>query len=273
MEHSIVVILLIGHSREVDYLKVVSLASGSKGNAYIVESGGEALLIDCGISYCKLKNIEFSAVLITHSHTDHISGLGTLLRHRDVPIYTNFATAEKIVHDCRVQDNAIVCFENGQEFEIGRFGVHPFSIPHDTEDPVGYLIKAEGVTYFHGTDIGTPLDSIGLKLSEADIATLESNHDSQLLRTSNRPPLLIQRIAGNRGHLSNDQACELVERFVTSKLKWLALAHLSRDCNAPHLAECAMKATLAKMKRTDILLQVLSQDESGEIMEVLGENA
>ena len=141
----------------------------------------------------------------------------------------------------------------------------PFSIPHDTSDPVGFLVSAGGETYFHGTDIGTPLDSIGLKLAEADFATLESNHDPVLLRQSGRHPSLIQRIAGPRGHLSNDQACELVRRFASPRLKSLALAHLSRDCNVPRIAEEAMRSTLMEMGRPDVVLKVLSQDETIEV--------
>ena len=134
--------------------------------------------------------------------------------------------------------------------------VAAFSVPHDTSDPVGYILKADGETYFHGTDIGTPLDSIGLKLAEATIATLESNHDPVMLRTSGRPPYLIQRIAGPRGHLSNDQACDLVRRFASPWLRKLYLAHLSHQCNAVHLAIEAMKETFKEIGRADIELEV-----------------
>ena len=246
-------------------MRVVSLASGSKGNAYLVEHCGEALLIDCGVCYKKLKGVEFSAVIVTHSHSDHVCGLPTLLKHRDVPVFANAMTAEATSCECGVPEDAFVCFENGQSFDIGPFSVSPFSIPHDTSDPVGFLVSAGGETYFHGTDIGTPLDSIGLKLAEADFATLESNHDPVLLRQSGRHPSLIQRIAGPRGHLSNDQACDLVRRFASPKLKSLALAHLSRDCNVPRMAEEAMRSTLIEMGRGDVVLKVLSQDETIEV--------
>ena len=245
-------------------MKVVSLASGSKGNAYLVEHDGESVLIDCGVCYKKLKSLEFSAVLVTHSHGDHASGLKTLLSRRDIPVFANAMTAEAIVHECGVTEDSFVCFENGQSFEIGPFCISPFSIPHDTSDPVGFLVKVQvaGETYFHGTDIGTPLDSIGVKFAEADIATLESNHDSVMLATSGRHPSLVRRISGPRGHLSNDQACELVRRFASPRLKKLALAHLSLDCNVPRIAEEAMKATLLGMDRADVELKVFSQDEA-----------
>ena len=237
-------------------MKVIPLASSSSGNAYVVETEGSAVLVDCGICYKRLKDIAIDAVLITHSHTDHVSGLNTLLKHRDIPVYANAMTAEAVAYECKLDDSAFVCFENGQEFEVGAFTVSAFSIPHDTSDPVGYLLRADGETYFHGTDIGTPLDSIGLKLAEATIATLESNHDPVMLRTSGRPPSLIQRIAGPRGHLSNDQACDLVRRFASPRLRKLYLAHLSHQCNAEHLALNAMLETLREIGRADVELEI-----------------
>lgn len=246
-------------------MRIVSLASGSKGNAFIVEHDGSAVLVDCGVPYGALAACEFDAVLLTHSHIDHVSGLKSLLRRRDVPVYANLMTAESVAHAYGTPESAFVCFENGQPFDVGAFSVSAFSIPHDTSDPVGFLVSAGGETYFHGTDIGTPLDSIGVKLAGADVATLESNHDPVMLRTSGRPPSLIQRIAGPRGHLSNDQACDLVRRFASPRLRRLALAHLSRDCNSPHLAEGAMRETLRGMGREDVVLKTLSQDEAVEI--------
>ena len=256
-------------------MRIASLASGSKGNAYVVEQDGAALLIDCGLSCRELRHrltaigLEpeaISAVVFTHSHDDHIKGLQVF--HRRFPqaeLFANLMTAESIAALAGVDEGDFCCFENGQSFDVGPFSVAPFAIPHDTSDPVGYLVTAGGTTYFHGTDIGTPLDSVGLKLAAADVATLESNHDPVMLRTSGRPPSLIKRIAGPRGHLSNDQACDLVRRFASPRLKRLALAHLSQDCNVPHLAAGAMKTTLEEMKRTDVELKILSQDEVVEV--------
>ena len=239
-------------------MKVVPLASSSSGNAYVVETEGSAVLVDCGICYKSLRDIAVDAVLITHSHSDHISGLKALLKHRDIPVYANVMTAEAVAHECGIDDSSFVCFENGQEFEVGAFTVAAFSVPHDTSDPVGFLLRADGETYFHGTDIGTPLDSIGLKLAEATIATLESNHDPVLLKTSGRPPCVVQRISGPRGHLANWEAAELVKKFASPRLKKLMLAHLSHQCNAAHLALGTMRETLREIGREDIVLEVLS---------------
>jgi phosphoribosyl 1,2-cyclic phosphodiesterase len=259
-------------------VRIVSLSSGSNGNACVVEHDGAAILIDCGIGPRTLKKrmadsmeyppSSFEAVLLTHSHSDHVCGLKSLVsRNPDIPVYANEMTAETVVHDCGLPGDSFACFENGQSFSVGPFEVSPFSIPHDTSDPVGFLVRAwpsgatdRPLTYFHCTDVGTPLDSVGLKLAEADVATLESNHDPVLLKTSGRSPSLIQRICGPRGHLSNEQACELVVRFASPHLRVLALAHLSGDCNAPHVAHGAMSDALARMGRSDVALKVLSRN-------------
>ena len=252
-------------------MRVVSLASGSAGNAYCVEAAGEILLIDCGISCrelvkrCRMAGLDpkrIVAAVFTHNHTDHVKGLETFhSRFPQVALYANWMTAEAVEAVTGVSEQEFAMFENGQPFEVGPFEVKPFSIPHDVPDPVGYLVKAEGHVYFHATDVGAPLDSVGVNLAEADIATLESNHDPEMLCLSMRPECLKRRIRGDRGHLSNDDAASLVRRFASARLKRLALAHLSRECNAPHLAEAAMRSALDGMGRGDIELTLLGQSE------------
>lgn len=251
-------------------MTVVSLASGSRGNACCVFASGGAIMIDCGLGPRELKSRAAAAgvdlglvsgLLLTHSHDDHIRGLGAFHRHFPaVRLFANMMTAEASAWHQEIDLDDFDSFENGQPFDAGPFEISAFSVPHDTSDPVGYLVRADDQTYFHGTDIGTPLDSIGENLAEADIATLESNHDIALLHGSGRPWPLIQRIAGPRGHLSNDQACDLVRRFASSRLRKLRLAHLSQECNAPHIAERAMRETLAGAGLGDVDLGVLSQD-------------
>ncbi|MGN0855124.1 MAG: MBL fold metallo-hydrolase [Kiritimatiellia bacterium] len=256
-------------------MRVVSLASGSKGNAYCVEAQGAVLLIDCGLCCRELERrlraaglapAQIVAAAFTHNHGDHVDGLPVFHRHYPaVELLSNLMTAGAIASQQKMDEADFSPFENGQEFDIGPFRVRAFSIPHDVPDPVGYLVTADGETYFHCTDCGTPIDSVGVKLAEADVATLESNHDPVMLHDSPRHESLKHRIRGPRGHLSNDQAADLVRRFASPRLKRLALAHLSGECNVPHLAENTMRATLAEMNRADIALRILAQDEIVEI--------
>lgn len=234
-----------------------------------MEDGACRLLIDCGLSLRALERrlaeagagaAAFDAVLVTHSHDDHVAGLRRLVDRTGATLYANAMTAEAVCARQGVAEEAFALFENGQSFDVGSFAILPFSIPHDTSDPVGYLVTAaDGTAYFHGTDIGTPLESIGAYFARADWATLESNHDPVMLRQSGRAESLVRRIAGPRGHLSNDDACAFVRRFASARLKRLALAHLSEDCNAPHLAERAMRETLRDIRRDDVVLRVLPQ--------------
>ena len=259
-------------------MKFASLASGSGGNAYVVESQGKLLLIDCGICHRELKKRleavgfcidDICGVVVTHEHTDHVKGLAVFhKRHPDIPFYANLMTAEAVESLCNSLAGTFTIFENGMPFGIGPFEVAAFSIPHDVCDPVGYMVKADGATYFHATDIGSPLDSIGVKLRDADIATLESNHDIVLLNSSARPESLKARIRGPRGHLCNEDAAALVRRFASPRLRHISLAHISSECNEPLMAQRVMLSTLAEINRTDISLEILSQDEPGEIVEL-----
>ena len=256
-------------------MRMVSLASGSGGNAYCVEAAGAVLLIDCGISCrelvkrCRAAYIDprrIVAVLVTHNHTDHVRGLDTFRKcFPDAPFYANMMTADAVAAATGVDAAGFCLFENGQPFEAGPFEVSAFSIPHDVPDPVGFTVRAEGATYFHATDVGSPLDSVGMHLADADVATLESNHDPVLLSGSARPESLKQRIRGPRGHLSNSDAAGLVRRFASPRLKALALAHISAECNEPHLAEAEVCAALAEAALPGVRLSVLSQDEPVEI--------
>ena len=265
-------------------MKFTSLASGSSGNAYCIESGGEALLIDCGISCRRLvracgdAGIDFSAIsgiVFTHNHEDHISGLSTLhSRFPAIRLFANMMTAEAIASKTGVDEEDFALFENLQRFDVGVFSVLPFSVPHDVPDPVGFLVSANGKTYFHATDVGTPLDSIGRHISEADIVTIESNHDPVLLAGSSRPESLKQRIRGQRGHLSNDDAGKVAVDLVRRGVRVIILGHLSGENNFPELAYqsvCTMLQLEGIEPGRDVMLSVASRDGASGMFVIGGQ--
>lgn len=256
-------------------MRTVSLASGSKGNAYLAGDGENMLLVDCGIGprtlRARLRAVGLGldalrAVLITHEHDDHVCGLAALQRLKPgLPVYLNLSTADAVCFRCRdVDDSAFRIFENDSDFEIGPFAVRAFPVMHDVADPVGFFVACGGANYFHATDLGEATAAAGRLFAEADLATLESNHHLPLLRASGRPPSLICRIEGSCGHLSNDQAADFAAAFASARLRHLALAHLSRDCNAPHLALETMREALDRAGRKSVDIGVLAQDCPGE---------
>ena len=250
--------------------------SGSKGNALAIRSGGTLLLLDCGFSCRELEKrmtacgvcpADVTAVLFTHDHDDHCKGIATFhKRHPLVPLYANGNTADAIATLTGVEDGWRI-FETGEPFAIGDVSVSAFSIPHDAADTVGYLFSDAASSLFVATDMGVPTLPVKYALARATCAVLESNHDPTLLACSDRPVSLKQRISGRCGHLSNQDAADLVREVAPPNLKTLLLAHLSRPCNAPHLALESMREALKDIGRRDVALAALDQDEPSDLYE------
>ncbi len=250
--------------------------SGSQGNSLAIRSGGTLLLLDCGFSCRELEKrmtacgvcpADVTAVLFTHDHDDHCKGIATFhKRHPLVPLYANGNTADAIATLTGVEDGWRI-FETGEPFAIGDISVSAFSIPHDAADTVGYLFSDDTSSLFVATDMGVPTLPVKYALAQATCAVLESNHDPTLLACSDRPVSLKQRIAGRCGHLSNQDAADLVREVAPPNLKTLLLAHLSRPCNAPHLALESMREALKDIEREDIALAALDQDEPSDLYE------
>ncbi len=256
-------------------MRLCSLASGSKGNAYLVGEGGDLVLIDCGIGPRTLSarlaaaNVapgEITAMLVTHEHSDHVGGLAAFQRLApEVPVYMNLATANAVCEMYEdIREETIMAFENESPFAIGGLEVVAFPVSHDVSDPVGFFVSGEGGAYFHVTDTGEATQEMAEFFGMADLATLESNHDLPLLRASGRPYHLVRRIEGPRGHLSNDQAAEFAAEFISPRLKHLSLAHLSQDCNAPHLALKTMADSLVRAGSGQTEIKALSQCRASE---------
>jgi len=251
--------------------------SGSKGNALAVRSGNTLLLVDCGFSCrelekrmvaCGVRADDVTAVLFTHDHSDHCKGIATFhSRHPQIPLYANGNTADAIATLTGVDDGWCV-FETAEPFTVGEIDITSFSIPHDAADTVGYLFSDASSSLFVGTDMGVPTLPVKEALARATCAVLESNHDPTLLACSDRPVSLKQRIAGRGGHLSNQDAADLLREVSPQHLKTLLLAHLSRPCNAPYLALESMREALKDIGRPDIALAALDQDEPSDIFEI-----
>ena len=246
-------------------MRVCVLASGSKGNATYVEGGGLRVLIDAGLSCQALERrlaaigVEadaLDAVLVTHEHVDHVAGLDRFAaRHPRAAVYANEGTAAVIERQCRLARRVppeFVLFESRVPFALGELTVTGVRVSHDTAEPVAYTLDdgVDRLGYF--TDLGFVSPEVRAAWAGCTALVLESNHDAQMLRTSGRPYALIARIAGQSGHLSNDQACEALAQACPETLRALVLAHLSHDCNDPAVARAQMARTLKAIGRADL---------------------
>ncbi len=251
------------------------LASSSAGNAALVECGDTMVLVDAGISARRIQNClkqrgmtfgDLTAILITHEHIDHCRAVTQISQKSPLPVYCTRYTGIELRE--KAPEAAFLFFEPGQSFSLGALRVTPFSVSHDAVDPVGFRFDCGEVGLGWLTDTGYIPRHIPPFLSGLRALYLESNYNPALLENDpRRPRSLKQRIASAQGHLSNEQACELVASLDTSHLESLVLAHLSRDCNTPDLALGAMRQTLDHLRR-DTALFCAAPDEPLPTLEV-----
>ncbi len=216
------------------------ISSGSKANCTYVESGGFRLLVDCGLSGKQAEArlathgvdaASIKAILVTHEHSDHIHGVGTLSRRHGIPVYANRGTME---HVGKVKGREI--FSTGEELQVGPFAVTPFSIAHDAVDPVGFVLKSQGFKLVLVTDLGRVTTLVREHIRGANAILLESNHDQEMLQGCSYTWELKQRISSTHGHLCNDAAGQLLEEVMHPELFHIVLGHLSENSNTPQLA-------------------------------------
>lgn len=229
-------------------MRMVSIASGSSGNCIYIGSEQTHILVDAGISNKRiqqglgelgLKGDEVDGIFITHEHSDHIRGLGVLLRKYHVPVYGTRGTLEGIAASQSLgafDKELLTPIDPDCDLAIGDLTVHPFRIDHDAADPVAYRVKNGDRSVAVATDMGHFDQYIIDNLQGLDALLLESNHDVRMLETGPYPYYLKRRILGDRGHLSNENAGRLLNYILHDKLKKIFLGHLSRENNYEDLA-------------------------------------
>lgn len=266
------------------------LGSGSSGNCAYVETAEARILVDAGFSPLQIRKRlatlgktpeNLTAILITHEHSDHIAGILGLADKFHIPVYCNrgtqdgtvwamkakwdskkqpaFAGADGTAHLKAKIDWRL--FDTGGSFEIGDVSVETFSIPHDAQDPVGFILRTTAGNLGFATDLGHVTKLVLERLRAANVLVLESNHDVKMLQDCPRRSwALKQRILGRHGHISNATAAETVAQIMSAGLRQLYLAHLSRECNTPALAEHVMAEQLHHLGATHVQLQIAAQD-------------
>jgi phosphoribosyl 1,2-cyclic phosphodiesterase len=243
------------------------LASGSKGNCLYIGSQTTRVLIDAGVSASvaieRLAEIgadphTIQAILITHEHADHIKGLAVLAAKLKVPVLANAETAKGICAALGERPRFKI-FTTGESFKFGDLSFHPFSIPHDTLDPVAFTVQIGSTKLGICADIGHVTSLVRKQLEKCDYLYLEANHQPSMVHASNRPNYLKQRILGKQGHLSNEDCGALLTSIFHSGLKHVHLAHLSSECNAEEVALQVVSDALIS-KSQSVELSIAYQD-------------
>jgi phosphoribosyl 1,2-cyclic phosphodiesterase len=223
-------------------LKLSLLASGSKGNAVYLESGDTRLLIDAGLSSVELMrrlnaiNVDphsLNAILVSHDHSDHTRGAGTLARKLKIPLIASYQTrqaASAVLKKCD-----FIEFESGYGFSYRDLMIDPFPITHDAIDPVGFVIESSEGKIGFATDFGIVTRLITQKLRNCRMLVIEANHDEDMLMNGPYPWHLKQRIKSRHGHISNSESMQLLEELLHDQLEGVFLAHLSETNNDPQL--------------------------------------
>ncbi|MEW5721621.1 MAG: MBL fold metallo-hydrolase [Thermodesulfobacteriota bacterium] len=255
-------------------IKFCVLSSGSKGNALWVEAGGRAVLVDCGLTLKELRRrlrstgldpARLEAIVVSHEHRDHISGVGVTARRLRLPVHINQGTLKRVPETAGRFRTEI--FETGKEFSTAGLVLRPFSLSHDTADPVGFTFEQDGVKLGLATDLGVSTNLVRERLGGCQALILEANHDYDMLMTGPYPWPLKQRVNSRRGHLSNKDSAELLAAVEHPGLKTVVLAHLSEVNNHPDLVLDFFRSSF-KPGPDGFTLTTASQYEPGRLIKV-----
>ncbi len=227
-------------------MRFASLGSGSRGNATLIESGTTLVMLDCGFSVRETERRmallgrspqQLDAVLVTHEHGDHVRGVPALARKYRLPVWLTHGTWQML----RDPDlPAVQHFHGHHAFPINDLQVEPFTVPHDAREPCQFCFSDGARRLGVLTDTGRATPHILASLQGCDALLLECNHDAGMLADGPYSASLKQRVGGPLGHLSNDQAGEILSRLDHARLQHLVAAHLSDKNNRPELASNAL---------------------------------
>ena len=249
-----------------DRMRIITFASGSKGNCTLVSCAGHHFLIDCGISMRRIKSSlaaiglkieDISAIFITHEHSDHICGLSMLTKYYNIPICAPRTVAKHLRYSIAGVEDCLRVFPTEGKCDFGGVLVSAFHTSHDTEESVGYRFESECV-FALATDTGVVTDEMLSGLLGADAVVLESNHDVDMLMSGSYPYTLKRRILSDHGHLSNEACGELAAYLADWGTKYIILGHLSRENNSPARAFHTVKNAL---NGREVLLLVAPESE------------
>lgn len=259
-------------------MRVTALASGSSGNAMLVEAGATRILVDAGLQgpilSARLRQAgcppgDLAGILLTHEHQDHVAGALALAETHHIPLIADprtlaalFASPARRFEQPRVTEDepiqvTIDPHPAGTSWRLGDLAIASIPIPHDAAAPCGYLLSSGAWTACVVTDCGAMTPGVLEALSRANLIVLEANHDREKLIRGPYPQHLKQRILGPTGHLANHEAAEALFAVLDGDPRWVWLAHLSRTNNTPELARAAVATRLGARRLRRVKLEIM----------------
>jgi phosphoribosyl 1,2-cyclic phosphodiesterase len=233
-------------------MQLWTFASGSTGNCFLLESEGTRLLVECGRAYtsmldylqtCEVEPTQLDGILLTHGHGDHCRSAPQLAREFGIPIYASLGTLGCLTLEDYALGRPI---EAERPFVVGEVEVHPFAVPHDCYEPLGFRFESASGRVCLTTDLGWVPESALQHFRDVDLLVLESNYDPSMLAAGPYPGFLKRRVASARGHLSNAAAAAAIAACGDRAPSAVWLAHLSEHNNTPHQALQTIRRTLRR---------------------------
>ena len=230
-------------------LRFAWLGSGSRGNAALIEANGTCVMLDCGLGLketeARLARLgrepsDVDAILVTHEHSDHIGGVARLAGRHGIPVRCTAGTARGF----RTPPPDVDLISAHEAFSIGALRVEPMPVPPDAREPCQFVFTDGASRLAILTDLGRPTPHVVASLAGCDALAIECNHDAGMLAAGPYPAVLKRRVGGDLGHLSNDQAAEIVAGLDAGRLKHVIAVHLSEKNNTPALALAALAGAL-----------------------------
>lgn len=251
-------------------MRFASLGSGSRGNGTVVDLGGELILVDCGftlrqaeqrLARLDLRPADLSAVLVTHEHSDHAGGVAALAYKYALPVYASFGTLKAAgAGGTPLLGKPI---DSHAPFSIGRVIVHPVVVPHDAREPTQFVFEHESFRIGVVSDLGHVTPFVIEQYQGLDGLLMESNHDREMLLRGRYPETVKRRIAGDLGHLSNEQAAGFLGAIAHDALK-VVVGHVSLENNHPDLLDAAFDDFRTRVRE----LRFATQDDGADWIEV-----
>lgn len=248
-------------------LEICSIASGSNGNCYYIGNNTDAVLVDVGISTKQIlirmneRGLEpgkIKAIFITHEHSDHLRSARVLAKRLQIPVYMTAKTFNNSYKNLRPYYPSF--FHPGDIIEVGEFRIHSVSKNHDAAEPCSFRVEYNGKSIGVFTDIGEVCKNVETHFNLCEGVFLEANYDEKMLWEGHYPWYLKKRVASEHGHLSNDQAFDLLKTHASKDLKYVFLSHISKENNTPEKALDSMKTLSNKYN-----IKIASRYEASDV--------